>query len=80
VCLGEVGQVVEVTGGGAEALVRVGGDLVRRAALLALDGPVTVDDWVLIHSGFVLSRLTEEQAHEAEKLRGNNPILSEELP
>ena len=53
-CLGELGQVVEVSAGG-EAQVRVG-DRVRTVSLLTLDGPVTPGEWVLIHSGFALAR------------------------
>ena len=75
-CLGEVGQVLEVRAGGV-AEVRVG-DRVRRVSLLTLDEPVVTDDWVLIHSGFALSRLTAEQARDAEHIRTDT--ITEELP
>ena len=66
-CLGEVGQIIELTAGpGAE--VRVG-DTVRSVSLLTLDVPAGPGDWVLIHSGFALGRLTEDEAHEAEHIR-----------
>ncbi len=66
-CLGELGQVQEVSGDGV-AEVRVG-DRARTVSLLTLDDPVTPGDWVLIHSGFVLSRLTADEAREAEQIR-----------
>ena len=66
-CLGELGQVQHVSGDGM-AEVRVG-DRVRTVALLTLDGPVMPGDFVLIHSGFVLSRLTADEAHEAQQIR-----------
>ena len=74
-CLGEVGRVLGVHGGAAEVLV---GDRVRTVSLLTLDDPISTDDWVHIHSGFALARLTAEEAREAEQIRTTaNP---EELP
>ena len=66
-CLGELGQVQEVRSDGV-AEVRVG-DRARSVSLLTLDHPVRPGDWVLIHSGFVLSRLTADEAREAEQIR-----------
>ena len=66
-CLGELGEVLEVRAG-AVADVRVG-DLVRSVSLLTLDQPVGPGDWVLIHSGFALRHLTEDEAREAEHIR-----------
>ena len=74
-CLGELGQVQEVRGDGV-AEVRVG-DRARTVSLLTLDDPVTPGDWVLIHSGFALSRLTADEAREAEQIR---TTTTEELP
>ena len=74
-CLGELGQVQEVRGDGV-AEVRVG-DRVRTVSLLTLDDPVAPGDWVLIHSGFALSRLTADEAREAEQIR---TTTTEELP
>jgi hydrogenase maturation factor len=75
-CLGEVGQVLDVTAGDV-AEVRVG-DRVRTVLLLTLDAPVATDDWVLIHSGFALARLTADEAREAEQIRMTT--TPEELP
>lgn len=65
-CLGELGQVVELTDGGAD--VRVG-ERLKSVSLLTLDQPIAPGDWVLVHSGFALGRLTEAEAHEAERIR-----------
>jgi hydrogenase expression/formation protein HypC len=75
-CLGEVGQVLDVEGG-AQARVRLG-DRVRTVSLLALDAPVGTDDWVLVHSGFALARLTDDEAREAQDIR--TATTPEELP
>lgn len=75
-CLGELGQVLDV-GVGGTAHVRVG-DRSRTVSLLTLDAPVAVDDWVLIHSGFALARLTADEAREAEQIR--TTTHPEELP
>jgi hydrogenase expression/formation protein HypC len=66
-CLGELGQILEV-GAGAVAEVRVG-ERVRSVSLLTLEEPVSPGDWVLVHSGFALGRLTADEAHQAEHIR-----------
>lgn len=66
-CLGEVVQLVEVRPGG-QALARTGTRTVP-VSLLTLDDPVGAGDWVLVHSGFALSRLSSEEALEAIALR-----------
>ena len=64
-CLAIPGRIVEVTGvGETRALVDVVG--VRRyidTALLAEDPPV-VGDWVLIHVGFAMSKISEADARD----------------
>lgn len=65
-CLGELGRVLVVTAGSADVEV---GDRVRTVSLLTLDDPVASGDWVQIHSGFALARLTDEEAREAEQIR-----------
>lgn len=74
-CLGELGRVQEVRSDGV-AEVRVG-DRARIVSLLTLDDPVSPGDWVLIHAGFALSRLTDDEAREAEQIR---TTTTEELP
>lgn len=66
-CLGELAQVTSVVGDGtAEVLVR---DRRTRVSLLTLEGPLGAGDWLLVHSGFALARLTEAEAADARLLR-----------
>ena len=88
-CLGELAEVIEV--GTVEALV-AGGGRTRTVSLLTLTDPVLPGDWVVIHSGFALTRLTAgapfeierirltaAQAREATALRSTSPTISEGL-
>jgi hydrogenase expression/formation protein HypC len=64
-CLGVPGQIVEVVDPGLGlAKVDIGG--VRREVSTVLvggeDGGVAPGDWVLIHVGFALARIDEEEA------------------
>ena len=66
-CLGTVGQV---TASGSRRCVEVdAGDRVITASLLAMTDAVGPGDWVLVHSGLVLGRLTEQEARDALELR-----------
>ncbi len=66
-CLGELGRVARVEAAAAE--VRVGARTLR-VSLLTLPEPVTPGDWVLVHSGYALARLTAQEAADASVLRG----------
>ena len=66
-CLGIPGQIVEVTDADNRlAVVNVGG--VKRAVNIALivdehhPAPSCVGEWVLVHVGFAMSRLDEDEA------------------
>lgn len=60
-CLAIPGQVVELVAEEAMlARVEVAG--VRRVVNVGLLDPVAPGDWVLIHVGFALSRVDEQQA------------------
>jgi hydrogenase expression/formation protein HypC len=62
-CLGIPAQIVElVDADGAIAKAEISG--VRRNVSVALCPEAQVGDWVLIHVGFALSRIDEEQAQE----------------
>lgn len=71
-CLGELAEVTELTAP-AGADVRVDGR-VRTVSLLTLAEPVAPGDWVLIHSGFALARLTADEAREARELRATEVV------
>jgi len=45
------------------------GDRMTEACTLTLDEPLHVGDWVTVHSGFALGRLTDEQARAALDVR-----------
>ena len=63
VCLGIPGQIVELLDGD-EQLARVEVTGVRRTINVGLldDGEIGVGDWVLIHVGFAMSKIDEEEA------------------
>jgi hydrogenase expression/formation protein HypC len=70
-CLAIPGQVVEIVDPGNQiAKVDVVG--VRRNVNVSLladeDGGVTPGDWVLIHVGFAISRIDEEEAQATRQL------------
>lgn len=81
-CLGIPGRIVEVPDREAGlATVDVSG--VRRSISVALvdepAAPIAEGDWVLIHVGFALSRIDEEQAHETLELLRRGAELQREL-
>ena len=75
-CLGELAEVIDV---GTENAMVSGGGRTRTVSLLTLTDPVTPGDWVVIHSGFALARLTAAEASEATALRATSPTISEGL-
>jgi len=72
-CLGELAEVMGV---GTDSAVVSGGGRTRTVSLLTLTEPLTPGDWVVIHSGFALTRLTAEAAREAAALRATSPTIS----
>lgn len=81
-CLAIPGQIVELFDDRHEALVDVSG--VRRKiniALLKHEG-VNRGDWVLIHVGFAMRKISEAQAIEQQRLLdmlGETPAAVEEV-
>lgn len=69
-CLAIPGKIVEFVADEPHlALVEVGG--VRRRVnidLLREDGPLALSDWVLIHVGFAMSKISGEYAEEQMRL------------
>jgi hydrogenase expression/formation protein HypC len=66
-CLAIPGQIVDLSPGGSLATVEV--SKVRRTINIDLvkDESIAAGDWVLIHVGFAMSRISAERA--AEQLR-----------
>jgi hydrogenase expression/formation protein HypC len=67
-CLAIPGQIVEL--GSEPHLATVEVSAVRRKVNIDLlsDGALSVGDWVLIHVGFAMSRISGEQADEQLRL------------
>jgi hydrogenase expression/formation protein HypC len=67
-CLAIPGQIVEL--GPEPHLATVEVSAVRRKVNIDLlrDEPLSVGDWVLIHVGFAMSRISGEQADEQLRL------------
>jgi hydrogenase expression/formation protein HypC len=83
VCLAIPGQVVEFH---AEqpALVKVDVGGVRRNVNIGLleDGEIALGDWVLIHVGFALSKISEGEAHDQLRMlqaMGEDELAMEEI-
>lgn len=66
-CLGLPGRIVAVPPGSDLVDVEVAG-VVRPIHVGLLDGPWQPGDWILIHSGFALERMTEEEARDAQSM------------
>ena len=65
-CLAMPAQVVEVDEATDMAVVSLGG--VRKEVSLALVEDVSVDDYVLIHVGYALNKVSEEEAEKTLEL------------
>jgi hydrogenase expression/formation protein HypC len=68
-CLGDLAQVVDVVD--PRTIRARFGDRVVTVSLLTIEGPVAPGDWLQVHSGFALARLTEEEQREAERIRNS---------
>jgi len=63
-CLAVPGKVVEIEGGGELRMGKVDFAGVQRQACLAYVPEVKLGDYVLVHVGFAISRIDEQQALE----------------
>jgi hydrogenase expression/formation protein HypC len=63
-CLGISGRIVSSTPGHDLGQVEVAG-VVREINLALLDGPIVAGEFILIHSGFALERISPERAADA---------------
>ncbi|MGH8962778.1 MAG: HypC/HybG/HupF family hydrogenase formation chaperone [Jatrophihabitantaceae bacterium] len=63
-CLGIPGRLVEIAPRSDLARVDVAG-VIREINLALLDGPWAPGDYVLIHSGFALERMSSDEARDA---------------
>jgi len=65
-CLALPGKILEIDEDGQRARVDVLGHV--RTVNLILLGAAAPDDWVLVHTGFAVERLTEAEAAETVRL------------
>ncbi|MEW9530520.1 HypC/HybG/HupF family hydrogenase formation chaperone [Microbispora sp. NPDC049125] len=80
-CLGIPGEIVEIQPGHSD-LAKVDVSGVRRAINIGLleNEPLRPGDWVLIHVGFALSKIDEEEARAAlDFLEGIGQAYDDEL-
>lgn len=80
-CLGIPGQVLEIVDD-ENSIAKVVVSGVKRNVSIALVRPEGIDpgDWVLIHVGFAMSKIDENEAHETMKaLYTMGDIFSDEL-
>jgi hydrogenase expression/formation protein HypC len=56
-----------ITMDGDLALAEIDG-VQREASLMMLDEPVTVGDYVIVHAGFAISKLDQEEAEETLRM------------
>jgi len=80
-CLAIPGQIVELTAGHPLAKVDVAG--VRRNVNIGLlEEEPALGDWILIHVGFALSKISEREAHDQLqmlKAMGEDELAMEEV-
>lgn len=69
-CLGVPGQIIEVQENGLMRMGRVDFGGITREVCLAYVPEAQVGDWVIVHVGFAISRLEEEEALETLQLLG----------
>ncbi len=83
-CLGIPGQIVEINDA-AQMRAKVDVEGVRRevsVALIGLDGPdgAQVGDWVLVHVGFAMAKIGEDEARETlDALKALGDMYEQEL-
>jgi hydrogenase expression/formation protein HypC len=80
-CLGIPGQVLEMVDD-ANSIAKVNVSGVKRNVNVALVRPEGIGpgDWVLIHVGFAMSKIDEEEAHETMKaLQMMGEVYTDEL-
>lgn len=66
-CLGLPGRVVSVADGASTGLVNIAG-VVRKIDLSLLSDPSVPGDYVLVHSGIAVERMSADQARQAGSL------------
>ncbi len=60
-CVGVPMRIISIVG--TDAIAEIDG-VRREASLMLMDGDVRVGDYIIVHAGFAISRLDEEDARE----------------
>lgn len=79
-CLGIPGKIVEIVDA-SKSIAKVDVSGVKRNINVGLLNPdeASVGNWVLIHVGFALSQIDEQEAHETLRLlQGMGEVLTDE--
>jgi hydrogenase expression/formation protein HypC len=76
-CLGIPGRIVELHASGDVLMGKVDFDGVRRSVCLECVPEVRVGDYVLVHVGFALCRIDEDEARRIFELLGELRALGE---
>jgi hydrogenase expression/formation protein HypC len=78
-CLGIPGRIIETDDGGLMRMGKVDFGGVTREVCLAYVPEAQVGDYVIVHIGFAISQLDEDEARETLELLIESGILEGEL-
>jgi hydrogenase expression/formation protein HypC len=78
-CLAIPGKVVEINSADMMRLSRVDFGGITRDVSLAYLPEAQVGDYVIVHAGFAISQLDEEEAHETLRLLEEIGLVEQEL-
>ena len=78
-CLGIPGKVVEIYEANAMRMGKVDFGGVQKEVCLAYVPEIEVGDYTIIHVGFAISKLDEDEAHKTLALFRELGLLEEEL-
>ena len=78
-CLGIPGKVIETYSANGLRMGKVDFGGVQREACLAYVPEAEIGDYTIIHVGFAISRLSEEEARETLSILREMVILEEEI-
>jgi hydrogenase maturation factor len=79
-CVSCLGKVLGSDGSETVLIENIDG-LVTRASLLALDGPAPqLDEWVVVHSGYVIDRIDADDAvRSVAEIRRGKHLVDESM-
>ena len=77
-CLAVLGKVLEIDDQAAMRMSRIDFGGVVREASLAYVPDVKVGDYVIVHAGFAISQVDEEEAHETLRMLAEISALAQE--